>query len=98
MYDYEKIKPELPKKIQTLFDELRNFCLSLGNDVIEDVRMHRIVFCKSINFRWFADIKPDNNTLLIKIQKNRKESKIINSNYDINEIKKIIRDAYEKIN
>lgn len=93
-----KKQTELPKKTKTLFDELRNFCLSLGNDVIEDVRMHRIVFCKSINFRWFADIKPDNNTLLITIQKNRKEIKIINSNYDINEIKKIIRDAYEKIN
>ena len=40
--------------------------------VIEDVRMHRIVFCKTMTFRWFADMEPTQSSIIIKIQKERK--------------------------
>jgi len=30
--------------VKVLFDELRDYCFSLGKNVIEDVRMHRIMF------------------------------------------------------
>lgn len=94
---YNKIQENLPQSTQLIFNILRKFCLSLGNNVIEDIRTHRIVFCKSINFRWFVDIKPDNGKLLIRIQKNRKMNTILDSDYNIEEIKKSIQDAYDNI-
>jgi len=41
-------------RVQPLMDSLRKFCFSLGSNVVEDVRMHRVVFCKSFAFRWFV--------------------------------------------
>ena len=69
-------------------------------NVIEDVRMHRIVFCKSITFRWFLDVQPENDSIILKIQKNRKEP--INEinlkfNDDIDKIKNIVIDAFKTI-
>ncbi len=97
---YNDFKQQIPSHIQSLVDSLREFCFSLGDNVIEDIRMHRIVFCKSISFRWFADIEPENDSILIKIQKNRKESQKIfrlKPNEDINQIKEILKDAFETI-
>ena len=62
--------------------------------------MHRIVFCKSMVFRWFADLEPRENSILIKIQKNRKTpitSLEIYQDDDIKEIKIMIKDAYDSI-
>ena len=56
-----------------LFDSIREFCFSLGDNVVEDVRMHRVVFCKSMTFRWFVDVEPEKEGVIIKIQKSRKE-------------------------
>jgi len=68
--DYEDFKKQLSPQIIPIFDLIRDFCFSLGDNVIEDVRMHRIVFCKSITFRWFLDMEPENDSILLKIQKN----------------------------
>lgn len=56
--------------MRATFDELREFCMSLGSDVIEDVRPHRVVFCKSMNMRWFADAKPadDSDVIVVKVR------------------------------
>ncbi|KKL72595.1 hypothetical protein LCGC14_2083380 [marine sediment metagenome] len=97
---YEDFKEEIPNMIQPLFESIREFCISLGENVVEDVRMHRIVFGKSITFRWFADIEPQNDGIIIKIQKNRKEPpQIVNVKLDqeITELKKILRKSYETI-
>ena len=97
---YEDFKKQIPISVIPLFDSIREFCLSLGQNVIEDVRMHRVVFCKSMTFRWFADIEPEKEGVIIKIQKNRKESiQIIQikKNQQISEISKIIKDAFETI-
>ena len=53
--------------------QLENFASHLGENVVEDVRMHRVVFCKSMTFRWFVDVEPQSEGVIIKIQKNRKE-------------------------
>lgn len=97
---YADFKKQIPSQTQSIVENLRDFCFSLGDNVIEDVRMHRIVFCKSITFRWFADIEPENETILLKIQKNRKENQeIIRLKPDDNleHVKKILRDAFETI-
>ena len=45
---YDDFKKQPMPKIKPLFDSLRDYCFSLGKNVIEDVRMHRVVFCRSI--------------------------------------------------
>jgi len=68
--------------------------------VVEDVRMHRIVFGKSMTFRFFVDIEPQRDSVLIKIRRDRKEPlrKIdIKPNEDLNQIKTLIIEAYSNI-
>ena len=64
---FNDFKNQIPIIVQPLFEELRQFCLELGENIVEDVRMHRIVFCKSMTFRWFADFEPTHNLSLIHI-------------------------------
>ena len=97
---YEDFKKQIPIEVQSLFDSLREYCFSLGDNVIEDVRMHRIVFCKSITFRWFVDIEPENNSILLKIQKNRKEPQMIirlKPDENLEKIKAVLKDAFNEI-
>jgi hypothetical protein len=97
---YEDFKKQIPKSVFPLFDSLREYCLSLGSNVVEDVRAHRIVFGKSLSFRWFADLEPEGNSIIIKIQQNRKvpfQTRIISSNQELESLKKAISDAYSTI-
>ena len=97
---YEDFKKQIPIPVMPLFDSLRDFCFSLGDNIVEDVRMHRVVFCKSITFRWFADIAPIEDGVIIKIQKSRKEPvQIIEVKIDqnISEFTPMIKEAFEKI-
>jgi len=59
--------------------------------------MHRIVFGKSIIFRWFADIEPQQDSIIIKIQENRKVQQIIEikSNEKLEEVKEKIQNAFK---
>jgi hypothetical protein len=97
---YVDFKKQISPRIQSLFDSLREFCLSLGSDVFEDIRMHRVVFCKTITFRWFVDIEPKEDIILLKIQKNRKEpNQIIHLKTDENldKVKDILKEAFNTI-
>jgi hypothetical protein len=98
--NYENFKKQIPSPVLPLFDSIREFCFSLGDKVIEDVRMHRIVFCKSMTFRWFVDVEPGTEWVIIKIQKSRKEPiQIIEIKKEqgISEFSQIIKDAFEEI-
>ena len=98
--NYENFKKQIPSPVLPLFDSIREFCFSLGDKVIEDVRMHRIVFCKSMTFRWFVDVEPGTEGVIIKIQKSRKEPiQIIEIKKEqgISEFSQIIKDAFEEI-
>ena len=74
---YDDFMKDANSNAQPLMDSLRKFCFSLGSNVIEDVRMHRVVFCKSFAFRWFVDVEPQNDSVLLKIQKSRKETQTV---------------------
>lgn len=68
--------------------------------MVEDIRMHRIVFGKSMTFRWFADVAPQENSVIIKIQKNRKESPQnlqVELDQDLTDLKKILKEAFDTI-
>ena len=97
---YEDFKKQIPSSVLPLFDSIREFCFSLSDKVVEDVRMHRVVFCKSMTFRWFVDVEPEMEGVIIKIQKNRKEPiQIIQIKKDrqISEFSQTIKEAFEEI-
>ena len=97
---YEQFKSQIPVSVQPLFDSIREFCLSLGQNVVEDVRMHRVVFGKSMTFRWFADVEPQTDGIIIKIQKNRKEppeTVSIKSEQEGTLVKQNLEEAYQTI-
>ena len=98
--NYDDFKKQIPSSVLPLFNSIREFCFTLGENVVEDVRMHRVVFCKSITFRWFADVEPESEGVIIKIQKSRKEPiQIIQIKKDqqISEFSQIIKEAFEEI-
>ena len=97
---YHDFQRQIPEPVKPLFDKLRTYCLSLDEKVIEDVRMHRIVFCKTMTFRWFADLEPTQSSIIIKIQKERKlEPKIleITPEQKLSEIESTLKDAFTTI-
>jgi len=97
---FENFKNQIPKASFALFKDLRDHCLSLGENVVEDVRMHRIVFGKSLTFRWFADLEPLPEGVLVKVQKNRKEQPttiMIQNNGNAEDLKNLIREAFAEI-
>ena len=97
---YEDFQRQIPEPVKPLFDKLRVYCKSLDEKVIEDVRMHRVVFCKTMTFRWFADLEPTQSSIIIKIQKERKtEPKIleITLEQDLSGIESALNDAFTNI-
>ena len=97
---YKDFQRQIPEPVKPLFDKLRTYCMSLDDKVIEDVRMHRIVFCKTMTFRWFADLEPTEKSIIIKIQKERKiEPKIleVTPNQELSEVESSLRDAFTTI-
>ena len=97
---YDDFKKQIPSSVLPLFDSIREFCFSLGDNVVEDVRMHRVVFCKSMTFRWFVDVEPQREGVIIKIQKSRKDPiQIIQIKKDqqISEFSQMLKVAYEEI-
>jgi len=97
---FDDFSSQIPSTLRVFFESVRDYCLSLGENVVEDIRMHRIVFGKSMTFRWFADVEPSNTEIVIKIQENRKEPARyykISSIEEFDRIKDNIRVAYEKI-
>src|SRR5574340_4949 len=97
---YDEFRSSMTSSVATLFDELRRYCLTLGQNVVEDIRMHRIVFAKSIKFRSFADIEPQRDSIIIKIKKDRKKPEKelqIKLNDNLKKKKKLLLDAYTSI-
>ena len=97
---YEDFHKQIPEHVKPKFDELRQFCLKLGDKLVEDVRMHRVVFCKSMTFRWFIDVEPEKDGVVVKIQKSRKDPiQIIQIKKDqqILEFTELFKTAYENI-
>ena len=90
----------LEEETMTLLLNLRNFVKGLGNNVIEEVRPHRIVYAKSLTFRTFLDIQPKKYSLIISLTKGRNESVINCTLITVEDMKKVkpqIAYAYENI-
>jgi hypothetical protein len=90
----------LEEETKTLLLNLRNFVKSLGDNVIEEVRPHRIVYAKSLTFRTFLDIQPKKDSLTISLKKSRIESPTnhtVKTTEAMEDFKPQIAEAYEKI-
>ena len=62
--------------------------------------MHRVVFCKSMTFRWFIDVEPEKDGVKIKIQKSRKDpiqTIQIKKDQEVSEFTELFKIAYENI-
>ena len=97
---YDDFKKQIPVTVLPLYGTIRDYCFSLGENVVEDIRMHRIVFGKTMTFRWFADVAPGKDTVVIKIQKDRKEPAnviSVNSEQDLSGLKSLLKEAYDTI-
>jgi hypothetical protein len=80
--------------------DLRDFVLSLGANVIEDVRPHRVVYAKTLNFRIFLDVEPENDSLVLSIKSGRSapsRSLTVKTKPDLEIAKKQIAEAYQEI-
>ncbi len=90
----------LEEHVKALLLDLRDFTRSLGSNVIEEIRPHRIVYAKSLTFRTFLDIQPRNDCLVISIRKGRTEtpaSYIAKSTQELEGLKHEIEETYNTI-
>jgi hypothetical protein len=90
----------LENQAKGLLLDLRTFIRSLGDNVIEEIRPHRIAYAKSLNFRTFVDIQPNNVSMIISIRKGRTEPLItctLNNASELEAIKEQIAEAYKTI-
>jgi hypothetical protein len=87
----------LGEEIETLLLNLRKFVKSLGANVIEEVRPHRIVYAKTLTFRTSLDIQPKTHSLLISLRRGRNEPSItytVTSMEELEEIKHQITEVH----
>ncbi|HEX7033108.1 MAG TPA: hypothetical protein VF172_08925 [Nitrososphaera sp.] len=90
----------LKEPARTILLDLRGFVRSLGSNVIEEVRPHRVTYAKTMNFRTFLDIRPANDSLVLSIRYGRAApptTATVTTREDAEKAKKQIAEAYQKI-
>jgi len=80
---YADFRAQAAVQLQSVTDAIREYCISLDGRVVEDVRMHRIVFGRGMSFRWFADMSCDSDCVLLKLQRGRKEPPAVTKLKDV---------------
>jgi hypothetical protein len=98
---FENHLGKLKGPVRPIMADLRKFVISLGSNVIEEVRPHRIVYSKTLNFRTFLDIEPTaGDSLILSIRYGRGAppvSVMVMTIEDAERAKKQIAEAYVKI-
>ena len=98
---FENHLEKMKEPIKPIMLDLRKFVISLGSNVIEEIRPHRIVYSKTLNFRTFLDIEPtEGESLKLSIRYGRgipPSSLVIMTVGDADSAKKQIDEAYHKI-
>ena len=98
---FESHLEKLEEPVRPIMVDLRKFVLSLDSNVIEEVRPHRIVYSKTLNFRTFLDIESTTgDSLKLSIRYGRGTppvSLVVVTIEDTEHAKKRIVEAYQKI-
>ncbi|HEV8404491.1 MAG TPA: hypothetical protein VGQ13_01165 [Nitrososphaera sp.] len=97
---FESHLEKLSEPARTIMVDMRNFVKSLGVNVIEEVRPHRVVYAKTMNFRIFLDIEPAGDSLVLSIRSGRAAppmTSTLRTTEDAENAKQQIAEAYQKI-
>ena len=97
---FETHLERLTDPLKAAMVDLRRFVLSLGSNVIEEVRPHRVVYSKTMNFRIFLDIEPAGDSLVVSIRSGRSAPPMtitVRNAQESEQAKSPISEAYEKI-
>ena len=97
---FEDHLKDLREDTREMLLELRRFVKSLGDMIIEEVRPHRIVYAKTLNFRAFLDIQPKDDGLAIVVKHGRGKPEnafLISSERDLEAAKSQISQAFRDI-
>ena len=98
---FESHLEKLKEPVRPIMVDLRKFVISLGSNVIEEVRPHRIVYSKTMNFRTFLDIESTpGDSLMLSIRYGRSTLPVylkVATIEDAELAKKQIAEAYQKI-
>jgi hypothetical protein len=90
----------LQEQTKIILQDLRNFVKSLGENVIEEVRPHRVVYAKTLTFRTFLDVQPRNDCITLSIRTGRNEPEnthTIKTKQELEKVTEEICRAYEII-
>lgn len=97
---FEMHLENLQEPARTIILDLRSFVKSLGPSVIEEVRPHRVVYAKTMNFRTFLDIEPAGDSLVVSTKAGRggpAATVTVRTVQDAEVAKKQISEAYQKV-
>jgi hypothetical protein len=97
---FESHLERLQEPARSIMLDLRSFVKSLGTNVIEEVRPHRVTYAKTMNFRAFLDIEPAGDSLVLSIRYGRAAppaAATVRTAQDAENAKKQIAEAYSKI-
>lgn len=105
---YNDFREKLTPSVRTLFDSLRDYCFSLGKNVVEDVNANDVFFHTTTNPENFAAFNPQKESIIVTIQTitwsgifeispTESYEEIIHTPVNLDELKKILHDAYDAI-
>lgn len=97
---FESHLQNLHEPARAMMVELRRFAMSLGPQVIEEVRPHRVVYAKTMTFRTFLDVEPAGDHLIVETRAGRQVPPArltVKTQTDLEQAKKAIAEAYEKV-
>ena len=105
---YDDFREKLTPSVRTLFDSLRDYCFSLGKNVVEDVNANDVFFHTTTNPENFAAFNPQKESIIVTIQTitwsgifeispTESYTEVINTLVNLDELKKILHDAYDTI-
>jgi hypothetical protein len=97
---FESHLEKLNAPARSMMVDLRSFVKSLGGNVIEEVRPHRVVYSKTMNFRIFLDVEPAGDSLVLSIRYGRaapQATATVRIAQDVENAKKQIAEAYNRI-
>ncbi len=79
---------------------LRELCMTIGPGVVEHVRMHRVVFGRSMAMRWFADVSPDGDSVIVRLNEGRRAEPsvlTVRAGDDMKRVRDAIAAAYGRV-
>lgn len=97
---FESHLANLKEPARGMMRELRAFAMSLGPEVIEEVRPHRVVYAKTLTFRTFLDVEPAVDHLIVETRAGRQVPPVrmtVKTQEDLGQAKKAAAEAYEKV-